>query len=76
MMTKRIFSALLAAALSLSLLAGCGSTSGSTASSAAVVVFLFFRCQLQVLVQVLATVIEERASFRNSLCQSGSLISA
>ena len=35
MMTKRIFSALLAAALSLSLLAGCGSTSGSTASSAA-----------------------------------------
>ena len=34
MMTKRIFSALLAAALSLSLLAGCGSTSGSTASSA------------------------------------------
>ena len=29
MMTKRIFSALLAAALSLSLLAGCGSTSGS-----------------------------------------------
>ena len=36
MMTKRIFSALLAAALSLSLLAGCGSSaSGSTASSAA-----------------------------------------
>ena len=35
MMTKRIFSALLVAALSLSLLAGCGSTSGSTASSAA-----------------------------------------
>lgn len=35
MMTKRIFSVLLAAALSLSLLAGCGSTSGSTASSAA-----------------------------------------
>ena len=35
MMTKRIFSALLAAALSLSLLAGCGSASGSTASSAA-----------------------------------------
>ena len=35
MMTKRIFSALLAAAFSLSLLAGCGSTSGSTASSAA-----------------------------------------
>ena len=35
MMTKRIFSALLAAALSLSLLAGCGSPSGSTASSAA-----------------------------------------
>lgn len=35
MMTKRIFSALLAAALSLSLLAGCGSTSGSTSSSAA-----------------------------------------
>ena len=35
MMTKRIFSALLAAALSPSLLAGCGSTSGSTASSAA-----------------------------------------
>ena len=35
MMTKRIFSALLAAALSLSLLAGCGSTSGPTASSAA-----------------------------------------
>ena len=35
MMTKRIFSALLAAALSLSLLAGCGSTSGSTVSSAA-----------------------------------------
>ena len=35
MMTKRIFSALLAGALSLSLLAGCGSTSGSTASSAA-----------------------------------------
>ena len=35
MMTKRIFSALLAAALSLSLLAGCVSTSGSTASSAA-----------------------------------------
>ena len=35
MMTKRIFSALLAAALSLSLLAGCGSTSSSTASSAA-----------------------------------------
>ena len=34
MMTKRIFSVLLAAALSLSLLAGCGSTSGSTASSA------------------------------------------
>ena len=33
MMTKRIFSALLAAALSLSLLAGCGSTSGSTASA-------------------------------------------
>ena len=32
MMTKRIFSALLVAALSLSLLAGCGSTaSGSTA---------------------------------------------
>ena len=29
MMIKRIFSALLAAALSLSLLAGCGSTSGS-----------------------------------------------
>ena len=29
MMTKRIFSALLAAALSLSLLAGCGSTSGT-----------------------------------------------
>ena len=35
MMTKRIFSALLVAALSLSLLAGCGSTSGSTTSSAA-----------------------------------------
>ena len=35
MMTKRIFSVLVAAALSLSLLAGCGSTSGSTASSAA-----------------------------------------
>ena len=35
MMTKRIFSALLAAALSLSLLADCGSTSGSTAPSAA-----------------------------------------
>ena len=36
MMTKRIFSALLAAALSLSLLAGCGSSaSGSTAPSAA-----------------------------------------
>ena len=36
MMTKRIFSALLAAALSLSLLAGCGSSaSGSIASSAA-----------------------------------------
>ena len=35
MMTKRIFSALLVAALSLSLLAGCGSTSSSTASSAA-----------------------------------------
>ena len=35
MMTKRIFSALLVAALSLSLLAGCGSTSGSTANARA-----------------------------------------
>ena len=31
MMTKRIFSALLAAALSLSLLAGCGSSASSAA---------------------------------------------
>ena len=32
---KRVFSCVVAASLALSLLAGCGSTSGSTASSAA-----------------------------------------